>query len=269
MPVLVNYNRCNCMPTCFAAVACPKNTLRVDKELMKVVVNPTICGDCPAPCLNFCDSVALKFAPNLEELDIIARELDGELSVEQAAAERRALAEKRKAEEAATKEAEEAAKYAPIKLTMQNFVEEVSREDTPIVIDFWAEWCQPCKQLEPVINQLAQEFAGKIRFGKLNIDEEKGIANQLGIQSIPTLMVFFQGQMAMQPLVGVLPKAQLQSVFNRIVQAVEQMKAAQVADANAAPDAANPPAPPTPPPSAPRPSLYGASLRPVPPRKKQ
>jgi thioredoxin 1 len=268
MPVLVNYTRCNCMPTCFAAVACPKKTLRVDKELMKVVVNPTVCGDCPAPCLNFCDSVALKFAPNLEELDIIARELDGELSLEQAAAERRAIADKRKAEEAAKKEAEDAAKFAPVKLTMQNFVKEVSREDTPIVVDFWAEWCQPCKQLEPIISELAQEFAGKIRFGKLNIDDEKAIANQLGIQSIPTLIVFFQGQMAMQPLVGVLPKAQLQSVFNRIVQAVEQMKTAQAADATAAPNAATPaPAPQSP--SAPRLSVSGASLRPLPPHKKQ
>lgn len=224
MPVLVNYKRCNCMPTCFAANACPKETLRVDRAQMKVMVDASVCGDCPAPCLNFCDAVALKYAPTLEELDIVQRELDGVLTVEAAQEERKALAEKRKAAEAAAKEQEERAKYAPVKLTVQNFVEEISREDTAILIDFWADWCGPCKQIEPTINDLAVELAGKIRFGKVNVDEEQSIAMQLGIQSIPTMMIFYAGQLVTDPISGVVPKESLKNGLLRIIEAVEKMR---------------------------------------------
>lgn len=240
MPVLVNYNRCNCMPTCFAAKACPKDTLRVDTTLMKVIVDPTVCGTCPGPCLNFCDAVALKYAPTLQELDIMQRELDGLLTVEGALAERKAIAEKRKAEEAAAKEKEALAATAPMKLTTQNFMQEVVQSELPVLVDFWAEWCGPCKQIASSIDELARDFSGVIKFGKLNIDEEPEVANQLNVQSIPTLMIFFGGQLA-DIIVGAQGKEQIRARLQRVADAVAKLNAAPKAPAKGQPASAAPP----------------------------
>jgi thioredoxin 1 len=239
MPVLVNYDRCTFKKTCFAANVCPKGTLRVDATLGKVVVDPTVCGDCPGPCLNFCDPVALKYAPDLLELDINQRELDGLLTKEAAALERTDLVKKRKEAEALAKAEAERAANAPKTLTSRNFVQEVRDATVPVLIDFWAEWCQPCKQIAPIVEQLAQEYAGRVKFAKVNIDDEPQIAGQLRIQSIPTLMIFFQGQVA-DMIVGAVGKEQLRSRLQRVVDAVAQLQTQQQP---AAPSPAAQPAP--------------------------
>jgi thioredoxin len=259
MPVLVNYDRCTFKTTCFAANVCPKGTLRVDTTLGKVVVDPTVCGDCPGPCLNFCDPVALKYAPDLLELDINQRELDGLLTKEAAALERVELVKKRKEAEALAKAEAEKAAHAPITLTARNFVQEVRDAEVPVLIDFWAEWCQPCKQISPIVEQLAQEFAGQVKFAKVNIDDEPQIAGQLRIQSIPTLMIFFQGQVA-DMIVGAVGKEQLRSRLQRVVEAVAQVKAQQPPP-QAAPTAPAPQAKAAPPLRLVRPS------DPLPPRR--
>jgi thioredoxin 1 len=78
-------------------------------------------------------------------------------------------------------------------LTEATFFEEVGASDVPVVVDFWAEWCAPCKAIGPVLEEIAKEQAGKIRVVKLNVDENPGIARQFDVMSIPTLMVFDEG----------------------------------------------------------------------------
>ena len=101
----------------------------------------------------------------------------------------------------------------PITLTDYNF-DEVTRKHSLLVVDFWAPWCSPCKLVSPVIDQLAIELRGKAVFGKLNVDENPTMANIFGIQSIPTLIIFKNGE-AIDGLMGAVPKQQLISTLSR------------------------------------------------------
>ena len=84
-----------------------------------------------------------------------------------------------------------------VTLTNTNFDAEI-KKDNPIVVDFWAEWCGPCKMVAPVLEKLADEYAGKARVGKVNVDDQTGLATKYGIQSIPTLLVFKSGKVVDQ-----------------------------------------------------------------------
>jgi thioredoxin 1 len=96
----------------------------------------------------------------------------------------------------------------PIVLTDSNFREEVSKYPL-ILVDFWAPWCGPCRIVSPIIEQLASEYAGRVAFGKLNIDENQQVAQSFGIQSIPT-MIILKNSKVIDISVGALPKAQIQ-----------------------------------------------------------
>ena len=100
----------------------------------------------------------------------------------------------------------------PIRLTDTNFMDVVNKYSL-LVVDFWAAWCGPCRMVSPTIEQLATELAGKIVFGKLNVDENPIIANTFGIQSIPTIAIFKNGR-NIDGFVGVVSKSQMQ---NRIL----------------------------------------------------
>ncbi len=95
-----------------------------------------------------------------------------------------------------------------LELTNETFDEEVGASEVPLIVDFWAEWCGPCRMVAPVLEQIAVENEGKVRLAKLNVDDAPAVAQRFGIMSIPTLMVFKDGQ-AKKRIVGAKGKGQL------------------------------------------------------------
>jgi thioredoxin 1 len=93
-------------------------------------------------------------------------------------------------------------------LDEKNFNSEVVKSSLPVLVDFWAEWCGPCKMIAPIIDQLSTELQGKMKVGKVNVDEVPQLAGQFNVMSIPTLLIFKNGQ-AVDQLVGALPKDKL------------------------------------------------------------
>lgn len=103
-----------------------------------------------------------------------------------------------------------------VTLTEGNFSQEVLKSTTPVVVDFWAEWCGPCKMIAPVLEELAGEYDGKVKIGKVNIDEHQQLAINYGINSIPTLLFFKNGEVADQ-VVGMRSKRDLKASFDRVL----------------------------------------------------
>ncbi|MFC1675243.1 thioredoxin [Candidatus Omnitrophota bacterium] len=97
---------------------------------------------------------------------------------------------------------------ALLHLNDSNFKKEALGSDLPVLVDFWAEWCGPCKMIAPFIKELAVEFKGKVRVGKVNVEESPRVASQYGIMSIPTI-IFFKDGRVMEQLAGALSKAEL------------------------------------------------------------
>ncbi len=93
-------------------------------------------------------------------------------------------------------------------LTDATFDENVKASDVPVLVDFWAEWCGPCKMISPVLEEIAQEHEGKIRIGKLNIDDNLDVTRRFDVMSIPTLILFKDGEPQVR-LIGAKPKGQL------------------------------------------------------------
>jgi thioredoxin 1 len=97
-----------------------------------------------------------------------------------------------------------------IHLSDANFKQEILEAKMPCLVDFWAEWCGPCRRVTPIVEELATEFEGKVRIGKLNVDEGQKTAQTYGVMSIPTLLFFKNGQVAEQ-IVGALGKSELKA----------------------------------------------------------
>jgi len=102
---------------------------------------------------------------------------------------------------------------ADLTITTANFESEVLKSDLPVLVDFWATWCGPCKMTEPVVDEIAKEFAGKVKVGKVDVDQNPALSQQCNVMSIPTFIVFKGGQP-----VGSLIGAQPKPAFDKLVQ---------------------------------------------------
>src|SRR5262245_55292941 len=102
-----------------------------------------------------------------------------------------------------------------VTLTKTNFDQEVLKSSTPVLVDFWAEWCGPCKMVAPILDELATEYDGKVKIAKVNIDEFQGLATQYGIRAIPTLLLFKNGEVADQ-IVGLRSKRDFKTKLDRV-----------------------------------------------------
>ena len=97
-----------------------------------------------------------------------------------------------------------------VELSDSNFKSEVLESDVPVLVDFWAPWCGPCRMIAPMIEELASEYQGSVKVGKLNIDDNPEAAMNYGVSSIPTLMIFKGGQVFDAPVIGGQPKSRIQ-----------------------------------------------------------
>jgi len=96
----------------------------------------------------------------------------------------------------------------PIEITDDSFEDEVIKSDTPVIVDFWAEWCGPCKMIAPMVDELAEEFDGKVKFAKMDVDSNTQTPMKFGIRGIPTLIIFNDGK-PVEQVVGAVPKSVL------------------------------------------------------------
>ena len=104
----------------------------------------------------------------------------------------------------------------PVEVTDATFQEVVVDSDTPVVVDFWAEWCGPCKMIAPIVDELAGEYEGKVKFTKLDVDSNPKTPIQFGIRGIPTLLIFSGGK-AVDQVVGAVPKSMLKKRVDEVI----------------------------------------------------
>ena len=100
------------------------------------------------------------------------------------------------------------------RVTDDTFEPEVLKSDTPVLVDYWAEWCGPCKSIAPILDEVAKEYEGRLKIAKINVDENQQVPAKFGIRGIPTLMLFKDGQLAATK-VGALSKAQLTAFLDQ------------------------------------------------------
>ncbi len=104
----------------------------------------------------------------------------------------------------------------PIEITDANFEDEVAKSELPVLIDFWAVWCGPCRMIAPIVEELASEYDGKVKIGKLDVDNNQQTSIKFGVRSIPTLLTFKGGEVK-EVIIGAVPKAQIVQKLNAVL----------------------------------------------------
>ena len=102
-------------------------------------------------------------------------------------------------------------------LTPENFTKEVIDSNIPVLVDFWAEWCGPCRVMNPIITKLADEWSGRVKVGKANVDDNQAIATEHNIQAIPTILIFQNGEI-IERFTSIVPQAVLEETLNNLAQ---------------------------------------------------
>ncbi len=228
MPAVIDPNTCDKnWAACFPAKMCPQSAFSFDTVQNLVVIDDSLCGDCPGPCVNFCDQYAIRYTPDHAEFDILKRQTLGEVTAEEAAEERNKLKEEEKKQEAQEAEQQQG---ATVNATVETFNDTVLKSELPVIVDFWAPWCGPCQQMAPVFEKLAEQYQGSILFAKVNTDEEQHLAAQYQITSLPTTALFFQGQL-IDKFAGALSEQQLQSLAYQFLAAIRAQSSGE-ADAS-------------------------------------
>ena len=104
-----------------------------------------------------------------------------------------------------------------VEITDATFLDEVVNSETPVVVDFWAEWCGPCKMIAPIVEELAGEYEGKVKFAKMDVDSNPQTPMQFGIRGIPTLLIFNGSENPVDQVVGAVPKSRLKERVDQVL----------------------------------------------------